>query len=118
MAQVWPLSLISRHQRKNRISMGLFISRFSTFAPEPLRRLMAWTPDGKDLIYATEWYAGNLQPARLWRVSATGGTPIQLGKDFDGRVFGLVVSPDGKQLGFDHSQMVSEFYAVEGLFDR
>ena len=82
------------------------------------RRMMTWTPDGKDLIYATEWYAGKSQPTRLWRVPAAGGTPVQLGKDFSGRVFGLVVSPDGKQLGFDESNGTQEFYAIEGLFPR
>lgn len=82
------------------------------------RRMMTWTPDGQNLIYATEMYAGKSQPTRLWKVPAAGGTPVQLGKDFNGRVFGLVVSPDGKQLGFDESNEVLEVYALEGLFPR
>jgi Tol biopolymer transport system component len=82
------------------------------------RRMMTWTPDGKHLIYATESYAGNDQPTRLWLVAAAGGTPVQLGKDFDGRVFGLVVSPDGKQLGFDILKESNELFAIEGLFAR
>ena len=82
------------------------------------RRMMTWTPDGQSLIYATEMYAGKPQPTRLWRVPAAGGTPVQIGKDFSGRVFGLVVSPDGKQLGFDESHEILELYAIEGLFPR
>ena len=86
--------------------------------PAWYRRMMTWTPDGQSLIYATEMYAGKSQPTRLWRVPAAGGTPVQIGKDFSGRVFGLVVSPDGKQLGFDESHEILEVYAIEGLFPR
>jgi Tol biopolymer transport system component len=86
--------------------------------PSWFRRMMAWTPDAKNLIYATEWYAGVDQPARLWIVPASGGTPKQLGRDFEGRVFGLTVSPDGRLLGFDEEKGYSELMAMEGLFGR
>jgi Tol biopolymer transport system component len=86
--------------------------------PSWLRRMMAWTPDNRNLIYASEWYAGMDQPARLWIVPAAGGAPRQLGQDFEGRVFGLSVSPDGKTLAFDESRNSSELMVMEGLFAR
>jgi Tol biopolymer transport system component len=79
--------------------------------------MMTWTPDGKYLIYATEYYfdspAG--EPARIWIVPASGGTPKQLGSDFRGRVFELSVSPDGKQLGFTLNTSRNELWALDNF---
>ncbi len=81
------------------------------------RRMMTWTPDGKYLLYATEYWtrlpAG--EPTRIWIVPASGGTPKQLGSDFRGRVFELSVSPDGKQLGFTLHSSRNELWALENF---
>lgn len=82
-------------------------------------RMMTWTPDGKYLVYATEWYAGRSdEPTRLWVVPAAGGTPKQLGGEFKRRVFGLTVSPDGKQLGFDVTDFHNELWALENFLPQ
>lgn len=84
--------------------------------PAWMRHPLTWTSDGKHIIYATEWYAGHPDDAtRLWVVPAAGGTPKQLGKDFQGRVFGLTVSPDGRQLGFDVHHSSTELWALENF---
>ena len=88
--------------------------------PAYWRSMMTWTPDGKYLIYATEYYfdspAG--EPARIWIVPASGGTPKQLGSDFRDRVFDLSISPDGKQLGFTSITRLKELWALENFLPK
>jgi Tol biopolymer transport system component len=81
------------------------------------RRMMTWTPDGKYLIYTTVYWAGVPagEPARIWVVPASGGTPRQLGSDFGGRAYDLSVSPDGKQLGFTLDTSRNELWALENF---
>jgi Tol biopolymer transport system component len=84
--------------------------------PAAWRRIMAWTPDGKYLIYATELYANSpSDSARIWIVPASGGTPKQLGSDLRDRVSELSVSPDGKQLGFTLTTFRNELWALENF---
>ena len=81
--------------------------------PSYLRRCLAWTPDGRTIIYSTE----SRPLSKLWIVSTEGGQPRQLGPDFDGRLFELTVSPDGRQLGFDWSRTSIELWRKE-VFPR
>jgi dipeptidyl aminopeptidase/acylaminoacyl peptidase len=51
----------------------------------------AWSPDGREIAFASN-FTGRLN---LWRVSASGGWPVQLSQS-DDRETGAVWSPDGK----------------------
>jgi Tol biopolymer transport system component len=78
--------------------------------PAWLRRSMAWTPDGRFIVYVTE-----SNPTRFWIVPAQGGTPKQLGHDMEGRIFDLTFSPDGKQLGYTQTIFRAELWAMENF---
>ncbi|PYU04826.1 MAG: S9 family peptidase [Acidobacteria bacterium] len=51
----------------------------------------AWSPDGKEIVFTSN-FTGRFN---LWKVSATGGWPIQLSQS-DDRQGGAIWSPDGK----------------------
>ncbi|HEY6253229.1 MAG TPA: hypothetical protein VI685_25010 [Candidatus Angelobacter sp.] len=55
----------------------------------------AWSPDGREVVFVTNMTGR----ANLWKVSASGGWPIQLLQS-DDRQFGAVWSPDGKWIVF------------------
>ena len=69
---------------------------------------LAWTPDGRALIYGKRTAAsGTLEAAReggakveLWRISAEGGTPQRVGLAMD-RLSHLRFHPDGRRIVFD-----------------
>ncbi len=82
-------------------------------------RMMTWTPDSKYLIYSTEWYAGHSDdPTQVWVVPAAGGEARKIGPEFKGRVFGLRVSPDGRQLAFDVTEHTAELWALENFLPK
>ena len=65
---------------------------------------LAWTPDSRHIIYAPS-IAGQKQEFKLWRISAQGGEPEDLGLAIEGLVpgYGLSVHPDGRQIAFTAS---------------
>ena len=56
----------------------------------------AWSPDGREVVFSTNM-TGRFN---LWKVSASGGWPIQLLQS-DERQFGATWSPDGKWIVFE-----------------
>lgn len=56
----------------------------------------AWSPDGREVVFSTNMTGRS----NLWKVSASGGWPIQLLQS-DDRQFGAAWSPDGKWIVFD-----------------
>lgn len=75
----------------------------STFGP-------AWSPDGREVVFTTSM-SGRLN---LWKVSASGGWPVQLTQsdDFQGNA---VWSPDGKWIVFEQDfggGQISDLFAV------
>jgi dipeptidyl aminopeptidase/acylaminoacyl peptidase len=70
----------------------------STFGP-------AWSPDGKQVVFTTN-LTGRFN---LWKVSASGGWPIQLLQS-DDRQSGAVWSPDGKWIVYDQDFGGGELY--------
>src|SRR5215813_12292291 len=56
----------------------------------------AWSPDGREVVFSTNMTGRT----NLWKVSASGGWPVQLLQS-DDRQFGAVWSPDGKWIVFE-----------------
>jgi Tol biopolymer transport system component len=60
----------------------------------------AWTPDSRHIIYART-VQGEKRKFELWRISAEGGEPQNLGLVMEGlEPYGLSVHPDGKRIAF------------------
>lgn len=72
----------------------------STFGP-------TWSPDGREVVFTTN-LTGRFN---LWKVSASGGWPIQLLQS-DDRQFGAVWSPDGKWIVYDQDFGGGELYDI------
>lgn len=65
----------------------------------------AWSPDGKQVIFTSD-ISGRFN---LWRVSASGGWPIQLTQSDDVQA-GAVWSPDGKWIVYQQDHAGNELY--------
>ena len=65
----------------------------------------AWSPDGKDILFTTN-IASRMN---LWRVSASGGWPIQLSQS-DERQFSGTWSPDGKWIAYQQDTAGNELW--------
>ncbi len=65
----------------------------------------AWSPDGKEIVLTTNLTGRN----NLWKVSASGGWPIQLSQS-DDRQSGASWSPDGKWIVFQSDLGGGEIY--------
>ena len=65
----------------------------------------AWSPDGKEIVFATNLTGRN----NLWKVSASGGWPIQLSQS-DDRQSGATWSPDGNWIVFQSDLGGGEIY--------
>lgn len=69
----------------------------------------SWSPDGSEMVYATDYHIlqgatlapdiGTLHPANLWRIPATGGTPVQITTN-TGYENDADWSPDGSTIAF------------------
>jgi dipeptidyl aminopeptidase/acylaminoacyl peptidase len=67
----------------------------------------SWSPDGKEIAFTTN-ISGRLN---LWKVSASGGWPIQLAQS-DDRQYGETWSPDGKWIVFQQDSGGNELWDV------
>ncbi|MFI5056696.1 MAG: prolyl oligopeptidase family serine peptidase [Candidatus Acidiferrales bacterium] len=65
----------------------------------------AWSPDGKEVAFTSN-FTGRFN---LWKVSSSGGWPIQLSQS-DDRQGGAVWSPDGKWILFQSDRGGGEIY--------
>lgn len=67
----------------------------------------AWSPDGKDIVLTTNFTGRN----NLWKVSSSGGWPIQLSQS-DDRQSAAVWSPDGKWIVYQQDHGGGEVYDI------
>jgi dipeptidyl aminopeptidase/acylaminoacyl peptidase len=65
----------------------------------------AWSPDGKQIVFVSD-LAGR---TNLWKVSASGGWPIQLTQS-DDRQYSPVWSPDGKWIVYEQDHAGDELW--------
>lgn len=65
----------------------------------------AWSPDGKEIVFSSN-FTGRFN---LWKVSASGGWPIQLTQS-DDRQLGALWSPDGKWILYQSDRGGAETY--------
>ncbi len=65
----------------------------------------SWSPDGKEVVFTTNLTGRD----NLWKVSASGGWPIQLSQS-DDREYGAVWSPDGKSIVYSSDRGGQEYY--------
>jgi len=70
----------------------------------------AWSPDGREVAFTSD-IAGRLN---LWKVSATGGWPVQLTQSDDVQS-GAVWSPDGKWILYQQDDGGNELYDIYAL---
>lgn len=71
-------------------------------------RSLAWTANGHDIVFSL-WFYGNL---RLWRVSASGGTPEQLAVGGEGGST-LAISRQGDRLAYSQESRDTDIWRVE-----
>lgn len=70
----------------------------------PNNIVMCWTPDGKNIVYRSKWYAFAGLRGQLYVVSSEGGEPVQIPTTEGGF---CSFSPDGSQLAMN--RMFREF---------
>ncbi|MEK7409480.1 MAG: tetratricopeptide repeat protein [Acidobacteriota bacterium] len=84
------------------------------------RGAVAWSPDGRQLVYATPFdSSGAGTPATLraefWRVPSQGGEPQPLGLTVDGMMAALRVHPDGQRMVYQTLRSSSEIWVMENF---
>jgi len=70
----------------------------------------AWSPDGKQIVFVSD-LAGR---TNLWKVSASGGWPIQLTQS-DDRQYSPVWSPDGKWIVYEQDRAGDELWDLYAI---
>ena len=106
-------------------SKGLFVMPSAGGTPRLVvpavsRGALAWSPDGRDLLYATEVPgAGDGTPATaryaLWHVPSQGGEPQQLPLTVDGMMMSLRVHPDGQRMLYGTLRANPEVWVMENF---
>lgn len=76
---------------------------------------VAWTADGRQLLFATRGADGN---GSFWRVPAAGGEPQKLGLPVQGPFVSLRLHPDGRRIVFTSGERSSEIWVLENLLPR
>lgn len=72
--------------------------------PETISQI-AWMPDNQNLLFGRIGFPGEKQIFELWRISAEGGKPQNLGLTMKGvQLYGLSVHPDGRRIAFTAGQ--------------
>jgi Tol biopolymer transport system component len=75
---------------------------------------VAWTPDGRQLLFGKSNISQQGQPSELWRLAAEGGEPQRLELTVEG-LRELRAHPDGQRLAFSSFQMRREVWTMENF---
>ena len=73
-----------------------------------------WTPDGRHVVFVKGLKGRPTRNVQLWRVSAEGGEPEQLGLTVD-ELWWLRLHPDGRRVALGTSQSKFEVWAMENF---
>ncbi len=79
---------------------------------------LAWTPDSAHLLFWRwrSWEVGDMF-VELWRISAEGGEPENLGLAMED-VTGLCIHPDGRRIAFHDHHEVFETWVIENFLPK
>lgn len=105
---------------------GLFVTPSAGGSPKLLvsaadnRGAVAWSPDGRQVVYATRSASSTGgTPAKLryelWRVPSQGGEPQQLGLTIAGMMMSLRVHPDGQRIVYGTLRSSPEIWVMENF---
>jgi Tol biopolymer transport system component len=75
---------------------------------------LAWTPDGKYILFAQRAGDAAQQPFELWRIPAGGGTPQNTGIAMK-ELRDLRVHPDGQRIVFGAGEIQDETWVLENF---
>jgi Tol biopolymer transport system component len=78
---------------------------------------LAWMPDGQHLLFARlklDSTAPRKRTTEVWRISASGGEPEQVGIAMD-RLRGLRVHPDGQRIAFTAGAPEMEIWVMDNF---
>jgi Tol biopolymer transport system component len=75
---------------------------------------LAWTPDGKHILFTQTTGDPARQPYELWRIAVDGGAPQRTGIVMQG-LRHLRVHPDGERIVFGAGQVQHEIWVVENF---
>jgi Tol biopolymer transport system component len=81
---------------------------------EPILTELAWSPDGRFLVFGKRTGEAADDGIELWRIPAAGGQPVPLGISAPA-LRGLHFHPDGRRLLFTAGQNAWELWVLEGL---
>lgn len=80
---------------------------------ERIRRLFAWTPDGRYLLFGKS-HSTEEQTIVLWRIPTEGGEPQKLGLAREG-LRNLRVHPNGRRIAFTAGHFKNEVWVMENF---
>ena len=96
-------------------SSGGELRQVLMFKYEELIRTVAWTPDGRKLLYAKLTNNGN--KCELWQISVEGGEPKNFGLAMDHLNY-LSIHPDGRRIAFCSSHESGEIWVMENFLPK
>jgi len=77
-------------------------------------RTVGWTPDGQDLLFST----GPAGPRPLWRISASGGEPIDTRFSISNAWNSISFSPDGRRMVYPDRRQMLELWMTSSVLGR
>ena len=77
---------------------------------------LTWTPDGQNLLFASNTGA-NEKRGILWEMAVTDGKPVNIGS-IPEKVYDVVIHPSGKQVAFSTMQFKFEIWMMENFLPK
>ncbi len=76
------------------------------------RKVLAWTPDGRYLLFGKARSGDEDQTVELWRIPVEGGEPRNLGLAMP-NLRDLRIHPDGQRIAFTAGKFDAEVWVME-----